>query len=113
MIRYPEYFRGGGTGIAGRVVGARGRLQPVGTETVAQHAGQVRNLVAGAEVVVPGHRFPVRVDGGSGVLGAASVVDREAVRLVAGQQIVDSQIKMNYEKIILSTDCNAGLSFLW
>ena len=80
-------LRGGGTGIAGRVVGARGRLQPVGTETVAQHAGQVRNLVAGAEVVVPGHRFPVRVDGGSGVLGAASVVDREAVRLVAGQQI--------------------------
>ena len=26
---------------------------------------------------------------------------------------VDNQIKMNYEKIILSTDCNAGLSFLW
>ena len=26
---------------------------------------------------------------------------------------VDNQIKMNYEKVILSTDCNAGLSFLW
>lgn len=30
-----------------------------------------------------------------------------------GSKRVDNQIKMNYEKVILSTDCDAGLNVLW
>ena len=83
----PLFLRNRGAGIVGGVIGSRGRLQPVGAEVVTQHTRQIRDPVAAAEVVVRGHRFPIRVDGGSGVLGTAPVVDRQAVRLVACQQI--------------------------
>lgn len=53
------------------------------------------------------------------ILGLPALVIDEKV-VSAGKKVipcrserVDNQIKKNYEKIILSTDCNAGLSFLW
>lgn len=53
------------------------------------------------------------------ILGLPALVIDEKV-VSAGKKVIpcrseraDNQIKMNYEKIILSTDCNAGLSFLW